>query len=244
MKKLFLLLVLLWVGLMQAQTTENDDKEEWNWQLTPYFWFTGLSGDIDFQSQNIPVSADFGDLMDNFSIGFLMHAEASKGRWFVMGDIVYLKLTKDGEIEQVNIPAELELKQLIAEIGGGYNIFNSQDWLFIDVFGGLRYFDISNEINAGGVTAFDRTTNVNDPFVGVRFKTITEKWINSARIDAGGLGIGSDISWKANIYVGYRFSELFSVLLGIQGYGIDYKKDDLRLKLNYAGVATGLNFTF
>ena len=80
--------------------------------------------------------------------------------------------------------------------------------------------------------------------MGVRFKTVTEKWINSARIDAGGLGIGSDISWKANIFVGYRFSELFSVLLGLQCYGIDYKKDDFRLKFNYAGIATGVNFTF
>ena len=244
MKKLFFLMSLLCLGIMHAQTTENEEKEEWNWQVTPYFWFTGLSGDLDFRNQNIPISADFGDLMEKFSFGFLLHAEASKGRWFMMGDLVYIKLTKDGTIEQVNIPAELELKQLIAEIGGGYNILNSQDWLFVDVFGGLRYFDISNEINTSGVAVFDRTTNVNDPFIGIRFRTITERWINSARIDAGGLGIGSDISWKANIYVGYRFSEVFSLLFGLQGYGIDYRKDDLRLKLNYGGLATGLNFTW
>ncbi len=246
MKKLTILLALLTTAMLQAQiiNIEEEEKEGWNYQITPYFWFTGISGDIDFRNQNIPVSVDFSDLMEKFSFGALLHAEASKDRWFIMGDLVYIKLTKDGTIERINVPAELELRQIIAEIGGGYNLFNSQNWLFVDVFGGLRYFDISNEINAAGVTVLDRTTNVNDPFVGVRFKTVTEKWINSARIDAGGLGIGSDISWKANIFVGYRFSELFSVLLGLQGYGIDYKKDDFRLKFNYAGIATGVNFTF
>jgi hypothetical protein len=118
------------------------------------------------------------------------------------------------------------------------------NWLLIDALAGLRYFEIDNFVNDGQQLNLDKTINVTDPFVGIRFRTVSDQWINGARIDVGGFGIGSKISWKANLLVGYQFSELLSVSAGYQAYGIDYEKDSFGLNLISSGFATGLNFNF
>ena len=116
--------------------------------------------------------------------------------------------------------------------------------VFIDGFVGWRYFGITNKLDVAGQNVLDKTINVNDPFIGVRFRTVSEKWLNSLRFDVGGFGIGSEVSWKANLLIGYQFSELFSLYLGAQGYGIDYEKDNFGLDVVIGGIITGFNFHF
>ncbi|MCZ6519887.1 MAG: hypothetical protein O6848_00145, partial [Bacteroidetes bacterium] len=147
-------------------------------------------------------------------------------------------------IELLAVDTELEMKQLITELAGGYNLINSQDWFFIDGIAGWRYFGITNKLDIAGQNVLDKTINVNDPFIGVRFRAVSKKWVNSIRFDVGGFGIGSEVSWKANILIGYRFSELISTYLGVQGYGVDYEKDNFGMDLVLSGLITGLNFHF
>jgi hypothetical protein len=244
-KLLFISLLLPFVIISQTnESTKVENKDNWEFSVTPYVWFSGLSADISFLNQNIPLEASFSDVVKNLKMAGLLHAEAKKGKWIIITDIVYMKLDKKGRIERLNLDTNLELKQFIAELDLGYNVLNVDDWLFLDVYGGLRYFETTSQLNVGAQTLLDKTINVNDPVLGVRFKTVTEKWINGAQIDAGGFGIGSEISWKGNIYTGYRFSKTFSLLLGFQGYGVDYKKDAFGLDLVVAGFATGFNFNF
>lgn len=244
--KLFLLLICLplLVFSQNEETGVLEKNNNWEFSLTPYIWFAGVSADISFLEQSVSVEANFSDVVKNLSIAGLLHAEVKKNNWIIISDAAYLKLKKDGRIDLLNLDTELELEQLIAELALGYNIVNSDDWLYIDVFGGLRYFGITNKLDVDAQNVLDRTINVNDPFVGIRFSTISEKWMNSARIDVGGFGIGSEISWKGNLYAGYRFSELFTLLLGVQAYGIDYEKDAFGLDMVVAGLATGFNFRF
>lgn len=247
MRYKLLIIGLIAPFLIFSQTDENSEtiqKNEWEFNVTPYIWFSGLSADISFLNQSIPVEASFSDVVKNLKMAGLLHAEAKNGRWIIITDLVYMKLDKGGRIDLLNLDTSLKLKQFIADLDVGYNLLNVDDWLFLDVYGGLRYFETISQLDVGAQTLLDRTINVNDPVLGVRFKTITEKWINGAQIDAGGFGIGSEISWKGNIYAGYRFSKTFSMLLGFQGYGIDYEKDSFGLDLVVAGFATGFNFNF
>lgn len=243
--KITFILILSFLFTGFAQETEVEKKESgWEFDLTPYLWFSGLSGDLSFRDRSTPVKLEFSDLVSNLKFGIMLHGEARSGRWIILSDIVYIKLGNEDQIDLTQTPTELSMDEIIFELGGGYNILNSQDWLFVDVIGGIRYFDLSTQLDIGTRRAIDRTDNVTDPFIGVRFRTVGEKWINSARIDAGGFGIGSEVSWKANIIIGYRFSDLFSLLGGLQGYGIDYEKDTFGLDVVQGGFAIGGNFSF
>jgi hypothetical protein len=248
MKKIVFLLVIMSIPNLvfgQGDPTDPQTKEStWEFDITPYLWYAGLSADISFLDQTIPVEAKFKDVLNNLKFGFLLHAEAKKDKWFIMSDLVYLKLKKDGRIEAASVDTELEIKQLITELAGGYNLINAQDWLFIDGFAGWRYFGITNKLDIAGQNVLDKTTNVNDPFIGLRFRAVFEKWVNSFRFDVGGFGIGSEVSWKANILIGYQFSELFSLYLGAQGYGVDFEQDNLQLDVVTGGFITGFNFHF
>jgi hypothetical protein len=247
MKRIIIIIVLYCIsGVAYSQNDSIKDKKTisaWNFDVAPYVWLAGSSGTISFLDQSANVDAKFKDILKNLKFGMFMHLEAKKGKWIVFGDLLYIEVEKAGNIEITN--NNIELKQTLAEIGSGYNLITTlDDWLFIDALAGLRYFEIDNIINVGQQQILDRTINVTDPFVGIRFRTVSDKWINGARIDLGGFGIGSNISWKANLLVGYQFSELLSVSLGYQAYGIDYEKDKFGLDLISSGFATGINFHF
>ena len=88
----------------------------------------------------------------------------------------------------------------------------------------------------------DKSLDFIDPFVGIRFKNLNGKWINSARID---IGLGSQTTWKLNLLIGYQFSDLFSLYLGYQGYDVNYEGDDYFVYDVYTGgLITGFNFHF
>jgi hypothetical protein len=247
MKRIIVIIVLYCISSVAYSQNDSIKDEKtisaWNFDVAPYVWLAGSSGTISFLDQSANVDAKFKDILKNLKFGMFMHLEAKKGKWIVFGDLLYIEVEKAGNIEITN--NNIELKQTLAEIGSGYNLITTlDDWLFIDALAGLRYFEIDNIINVGQQQILDRTINVTDPFVGIRFRTVSDKWINGARIDLGGFGIGSNISWKANLLVGYQFSELLSVSLGYQAYGIDYEKDKFGLDLISSGFATGINFHF
>jgi hypothetical protein len=249
MKKIIVLIVLYCISSV-AYSQNDSNKEEksisvWKFDVAPYVWLAGSSGTISFVDQSANVDAKFKDVLKNLKFGMFMHLEAQKGKWIVFGDLLYIAVEKSGNVEITNTNTNIELKQTLAEIGSGYNLVTTlDDWLFIDAIAGLRYFEIDNLINVGQQQILNRTINVTDPFVGIRFRTVSDKWINGARIDVGGFGIGSNISWKANLLVCYQFSELLSVSLGYQAYSIDYEKDNFGLDLISSGFATGINFHF
>ena len=249
MKKTIVILILCCItSALYSQNDSNNNEEPisaWEFDVAPYVWLAGSSGTISVLDQSANVDAKFKDILKNLKFGMFMHLEAKKGKWIVFGDLLYIAVEKSGNREIPNTNTNIELKQTLAEIGSGYNLITTlDDWLFIDALAGLRYFEIDNAIDVGPQQILDRTINVSDPFVGIRFRTVSDKWINGARIDVGGFGIGSNVSWKANLIVGYQFSELFSLSLGYQAYGIDYEKNNFRLDLVSSGLATGLNFHF
>jgi len=227
-----------------AQNSDPAPDSKWKVALTPYLWFAGASADIGFRDQTIPVEAEFKDVLENLKMGFLMHAEATNGQWIVMGDIVYMKIVKEGSIDLPSLSPELTLKQTIGELAGGYTLLNSNDRFFIDGFAGIRYFEVDNAIDTGNRVLLDRTINTTDPILGLRLRTTSEKWQGSLRADIGGFGIGSELSWKSNLLAGYRFSELFTLYGGFQVYGLDYEKEDFSLNVTSAGFALGFGFEF
>lgn len=229
----------------QDQFTKRQiDNGSWEFNVAPYIWMASASGNISYSDRSLPVTAEFKDVLKNLKMAAFLRAEAKKGNWFIMGDLFYIKVSKGGRIAALSVDAQVVIKQTIVEVGGGYNLVNSNDWFYMDGIAGLRYFSINNTIEIGSQKSLDKNTSTIDPFIGVRFRTFWNKWMSRAYFDAGGFGIGSELSWKANILTGYKFSELFSAHLGFQSYGIDYEKGDFSFNNTIAGPLAAINFHF
>jgi hypothetical protein len=242
-----ILLVCINSFIYGQNTFENvkDNKTNWEFDVTPYMWFSSLKGDVSFLNQSVPVNTEFKDIWDQLSFGFLLHAEAQKGSWTIMTDFIYLNLKEDGTIKNTSQTTSTETKQTIFELGGAYSLLKFQDYFVLEGLAGMRYFGLAPEFDINQLTVFDKSLDFVDPYIGIRFKSVSEKWINSASFDFGGFGIGSEISWKLNLNVGYQFNDLISLNVGYQGYDVDYEgEESFKYNVFTGGFLTGLNFSF
>jgi len=246
MNKLFLISILTFIPLIAiSQNNSSDDqsdKDSWNFDATPYIWFSSLSGEVKTKNVSAPVEAEFKDILDQLSFGALVHFEANKGRWTIISDLVYLKLKEEGTLRNSSISTELETEQTILELSGAYRIVKLEDYLTIDGVFGLRYFALKPSLDINQQNVLDKSLDFTNPIIGLRFKTVNGKWTNSARMD---VGLASETTWKLNLLVGYQFSELFSLYIGYQGYDVKYEGDESFVYDVYTGgFLTGFNFHF
>lgn len=249
MKNIVIILLLVCFNSVSfgQNTSDNVPVNESNWEfdVAPYIWFSSIKGNVGFLNQTVPVEAEFKDILDQLSFGILVHGEAQKGSWTIMTDLVYLKIKEEGNLINGLVRTEVEIDQTILELGAGYTFVNITDFLTLDALFGLRYFGLKPGLTVAQQNDLTKNLDFIDPYLGIRFRTVNEKWINSARFDVGGFGIGSKISWKLNLLIGYQFSDLFSLHLGYQGYDVDYEDDNsFTYDMYTGGIITGFNFNF
>ncbi len=211
--------------------TEAVPPGGWEFQVTPYGWFTGINGTITARGRSVSTSASFVDLVNNSDelIPFMGYLEASKDRFSIFGDFFYSKLGFSAEKStQVNPIAGLEISArakaaltttlTIAQAALAYDVIKQQG-TSVAFYGGLRYWDVTAEIdftanasvdlsNLGlkrkGSIAVARSGDVNwvDPVIGMRLRQeITPRDEISLLADIGGFGVGSQFSWQ--VFGGY-----------------------------------------
>jgi len=230
MKKFTLIIMVFcipFIGISQEVTTQSD---KWEWDITPYLWAVGMKGDLSVSDQTDKIDVGFTDILKNIKIGGMLHAEARKGRWAIMADFLYAKLKQDiknpGGNNDILVGSELDLKieQTLIELGGAYT-FAKVNSFKLEVIFGARYFDLSTDIKGvdGISSVFSHfEENFIDPFVGLRFVNYWNKFGLLGRFDFGGFGVGSEISYKYNLGVGYKFSRLFELMLAYEAYNPFY----------------------
>jgi hypothetical protein len=69
----------------------------WQVDAAPlYFWGASTSGNIAVNgTRNIPVYLDFSDAAKNLTGAFMFRGEARNGRWGVLGDVFFIRLSTD-----------------------------------------------------------------------------------------------------------------------------------------------------
>jgi len=249
MKKhiILILVAILCLPTWGQDTDQIESQNSSNWQIdvTPYVWLAGFKADIGFRDLELgQVQADFSDILENLKMGALLHAEASNGKWIIMGDLMYFKTSKGGSLDINSTPTELNTKLLVTELGVGINMVNDENAFLVDAFIGWRSISSDNVMTIGSRTALDRNSNANDPFIGARMKIKSEKWLYSLRADVGGFGIGTKSSLKISTLGAYSFSDLFALYFGFQALDIKIEKSDFNFDILTTGFVVGGNFSF
>ena len=245
----------------------------WTFAVRPYLWVPAINGTLKY---DIPPGGGGGanvDLSYNLSFAFLVTAEARRGDWSVITDLVYLDVGADdspvksvsftgpgGRVEisaGADLGTETRLSGVLWNLGGAYTVARGGH-SSLDVLAGLRYLTLEAETDwqlSGTVTgpgagqSFARTGNVSqredlwDGIVGVR----------------GLVGLGSG-KWAIPYYVdvgtgsstltaqaaagiAYRFSWIDLQLMYRYLY-YDMKSDNMLQNVSFYGPAFGVNFRF
>ena len=230
--------------------TQADAQSGWEFNVTPYAWMSGLSGDLGtvpgLPSQ--PVDLSFGDILDDLDYGLFLFSSARNGPWVIYFDGSLVKTTSN---ERIGGPVvqdlEVESKTMNAALSLGRTVSVSQDHN-VDLYGGIRYWNIENNFKVNTVNSvFKSSSSANwvDPIIGVagRYR-INDRWSVFGSADIGGFGVGSDFQWSLQTGANYAFSDLVSVSFGWRYMSVDYQDDGIVFDVSQSGPLIGATFKF
>ena len=230
-------LVLMTTTAQAAPLSKADDgiSDEFEFIAAPYLMFANLSGDFAIGQVGGPIDVGFGTIFDNLDFAFAADLEARKGRWGVVVNGQYMKLSASSDIQT---PGPI-LQPILDASMAMFLLDSFVTWRtpleagWVDVFAGIRYTDFKTtlEFDPGlplnpGLGAMHRVhpTWVS-PIIGVRAAiNLSEKWYVLLRGDIGGFGAGSDFTWSFNGGFGYSVSKSFDITLTFRYINDDYEE--------------------
>lgn len=258
-------------GLDQPEepTPEVTESPTWALQITPYMWAAGLEGNISpfRRAPTIEVEKSFSDVMDDLNFGGFVNIWGRYSRFVFSGDAMYVDTTDShgtGPLPALQIPglgmippganvdAEVDTKQFMATLQGGYRVFDTAE-LTLDALAGARFWYISNDVSvtASHPAIGSRSATHGesfgwvDPVVGMRaFLPLTEELSVQAQADVGGFGAGSDFTWSALATVNYVFTGHLSASVGYKVLDVDYDHDGHVYDTRLSGPVLGVTYRF
>ena len=250
---LAMLIAFLLIGVTPiiAQDQDDENAKEWNFTAAPYLIIPSMNGNVAINGIPIDVSASPDDIFSNLKGGFMFFFEASNSKWAVNMDILYMKLGETGETPLLSRKAELEVKQLGLTFNGLYRV---APWAEVGIGGRFNSIDQTAEIAPGEYvlpgSKFSMTQTWFDPLLVARVMTRFDgsQWRLGMLADIGGFGIGSDLAWQINPFVGYQFTKLFEIDLAYRWLSMDYETgsgtDQFVYDMVISGPEIGLLFHF
>lgn len=212
--------------LLFASGTVAAADEGWQHTVVVYGIGASIDGTAGIGGATADVEVGFDDILDNLEFGAMAGYRGEYGRWAIVADLIYMALEqeKDGLGAFGGTRAKVEADQLIVELDGSCAVTER-----LDVYGGLRYWELDNELEVvgggplGTTLSASKTENWVDPVIGLRYVLpLGEHWQLIGRGDIGGFGVGSDFTWHATAFARWQVSAHASVLLGFRYLDVDY----------------------
>lgn len=219
----------------------------WQFDATPYLWGAGLDGDVKIgQLPSGGVEASFSDILSSLEFALMGSFEGRRDRWGFLVDGMYIDLSQTEPTPDAAFgEAEAKLSEQIYSAAGTYRPVEGK--VAVDVMAGVRYVDISTDLELTTGVAQGRTASAGrswwDGFVGSRMRyRPTDKWLVTGYLDVG--GGGSELTWQALAGAGYLFNDLVSMKFGYRYLSIDYDDDGIVYDVAMAGPYVGVGFHF
>ncbi|MDP3441339.1 MAG: hypothetical protein Q8T08_00625 [Ignavibacteria bacterium] len=250
----FLTLMLfgsIFVGSATAQDTTSARK--WRFLAEPYIMFPYMDGETGIGNNLVlPVEADPGDIFSKLKMAGMLYFEAKTDKWAISTDLVYMNLQQDVKPGILIYSATVGAKQFIWGASGLYRLL---PFLELGAGGRINYLQTSSEgrINVlpAGTQEFSGRHSKTwfDPVIIARLSTdINDKWLFQFVGDVGGFGVGSDLTWQLQGYVGYSFTKLFQLTAGYRVLSVDYyageAPKDFIFDVNEFGPVIRFGFNF
>lgn len=231
----------------QPQTTESEAG--WKFNVAPYFWMAGLSGDTSqFGLPTVHMDADFGDVLSNLDFAFMAAVEARNGRFSVIGDVIYTKLSANGETPFGVLADDVDVttSSFSGLLGLGYAVLDGPEG-HLDVVGGVKVWSVDTTLSfnggiLGGIEREDSATWV-DGIVGLRGKYSLTPEIYLTGWGLIGAG-GADLDWDVALGLGYDFNDRISAIAGYRALGVDYSDDGFLFDAVQQGPILGVSIRF
>ncbi|MFC5755641.1 outer membrane protein [Rhizobium sp. GCM10022189] len=232
-----------------APQPEPANADKWEFSFAPYIWAAGIDGETAvFGLPTVETHQSFGDILKDIDFGFMGAGEARYGKFSVVTDITYARITTDSATPRGVLADAVDLKSetFAAMLGVGYSVLESPQGR-LDVIGGAKLWSVETTISfsggpLGGVSRRDDATWV-DAMAGIRgvYSITPEVYLTGWGLIGAG---GADIDWDVMAGIGYKFSDRISAMAGYRALGVNYSDDSLTEDIVEHGPMIGAVFHF
>jgi hypothetical protein len=251
-----------------AAQTMNIPDDKWEFGITPYGWFPGIHGTLNFDipggSGGAPqVQINPSSYLSSLQFAGMVAGTARKGAWGVFYDIVYTDFSGvNSKVHDVRGPGGVAALPVTADVNSGvtagivtltgtYAILNT-DTVQMSVLGGARYAGIKTSVDwdfSGPLGLLARSGSISknidlwDGIVGVLGNVRLSsdgKWYMPFEADVGG-GTKSNTTANGLVGVGYKFG-WGDVVLAYRYLYYDMGNDGPIHNTSLAGPALGASF--
>ncbi|HMG36674.1 MAG TPA: hypothetical protein VKM94_22240 [Blastocatellia bacterium] len=226
---------------------KGPSADKWQFQFVPYIWFAGLKGQIGIGSRITDVDADIGDIFDHLNFGFMAAFEARKGKFLLLSDLLYLKVSTENVTPgPLFSSAKLTQKVFLLEGDAGYRLLEKEG-SSLDAIAGIRFWHLHTRLlfTAGVLpeTEDSRSKNWVDGVGGLRGRAfVTKSWFVFGKGDVG--GGGSDLTYQLLGGIGATFKERFSLLAAYRYLHVNYDRNNFLFDVGIKGPALGFGIKF
>lgn len=224
----------------------NNTGDNWETDLSVYLWGAGINGSTPGGAE---IDVGFDDIISELDFALMGTIESRKGKWTVIGDVVFLNVSADKSttlpILPVDVKADLSLEGLVITLLGGYNVNNSGNNV-TDIVFGMRYFKVDTSVqtvfNGSLVRGQSVSEDVYDAVIGVKGELgLNEKWFMPYYFDVGTGQSDSTIQVLGGIGYKYSWGDLQLVYRHLE-WNLD--DDSLLSDIGFSGPIFGGTFHF
>ena len=232
-----------------APAPAPDWTSGWSGRATIYAWLPVINGSQEGPDGEPLVDLDTSDVLSALDMAFMGSAQFQKGKFGILLDAVYAKLSTDGTWVQNRVKTETETKLGFYTAALSYRLHDDPKG-YVDVYGGARYFDTSVEFKLdttllGGGT-FSKDLSWTDAIIGVHGGVnLNDRWSLRGFADYGGFDGANDQSWEIYAGANYAFSDRWEGVLGYRYVSIQKKVTDrASLDIDIQGPVFGVTYKF
>jgi outer membrane receptor protein involved in Fe transport len=221
---------------------------EWQHEIAPYVWGSAMDGTVGIGDVTAEADLSFSDIVDNLEFGFMGTYRASKDRYSITFDALYMGLGVTQEGRNGLLKGDIDVDQIGLAVDFGYALSER-----FTLLAGLRYTDLDTQIKASGplgntLSGEDQQSWV-DPVIGAKYSwPLSDRWSATLRGDFGGFGVGSEFAMQGIATLRWQVSPRTGVLLAYRYLEMDYEDgsgdDFFMYDMTISGPAMGVVFTF
>ena len=247
---------------MHAQEKQALDStwNDWNFRISPYFWYIGLKGTIHRppQPSQLPIppppkydiDVGFKDIRNSIKFALMLAGQYKSKHWVTQFNYSALILESEAitSLELVLQDNILNLAYMAGDLGIGYRVVKNPKFEF-DALAGIKfaYIKIGLKTRLAGIVPIEgaRSRFWADPVIGTNLKYRPHRKIEFFGYADFGPPFPDNInSYQAMILANYLFTKTFMISLGYRAYHLDFPKNEAIFNGTLKGWIMKIGFQF
>src|SRR5437899_2335337 len=146
------------------------ESQPWQFTIAAPGWIAGLDGTIGIRGVNADINVGFDEILQHLDMIFAMRAQAQKGPFGIYGELIYIGLSDDAQINGLINNVHEQVDQTLVDGALSWRLINQPRWS-LDFAAGTHYTSIYERLTLNGDVVLIHQTSeqfVNDVAADLR----------------------------------------------------------------------------